>query len=177
MTELYLSKCSIKAGPGFQTLCSNILSTTMTSTLKIFDLSYNYIGPKGSEALGLFLALSQTLTTLNLVNTQMDSAVCLEPLKLNNRLWTSLETLDISRNPFNRDAAGALGDFLKKTEKLSSLTMTNMTTLTSVCYANILSSLFSNTSPNLANNVALNFSRNKFTHADVATVSTHIEAR
>ena len=176
LTELYLSKCSIKAASGFQTLCSNILATTMTSTLKVFDLSHNNIGSKGSEALGLFLALSQCLTKLNLVNTQFDGAVCLEPLKLNNRLWTSLESVDISRNPFDREGAAALGGFLKKTERLSTLNMISMTTLNSDCYAEILSALFSNASPNLIHDVELNLSRNKFTHADVATVSTQIES-
>ena len=49
-----------------------------------------------------------------------------------------------------------------------------MSTLTSVCYSDILSSLFSN-STDLPNKVLVDLSRNKFSHADVASVSTHIE--
>ena len=49
LEELYLSKCGVQAGDGFQTLCGNILSTTMASSLKVLDLSYNLLGEKGSQ--------------------------------------------------------------------------------------------------------------------------------
>eukprot|EP00518_Triparma_eleuthera_P015945 CAMPEP_0197571044 /NCGR_PEP_ID=MMETSP1320-20131121/41752_1 /TAXON_ID=91990 /ORGANISM="Bolidomonas sp., Strain RCC2347" /LENGTH=1853 /DNA_ID=CAMNT_0043133525 /DNA_START=185 /DNA_END=5743 /DNA_ORIENTATION=- len=174
LDELYLSKCGIQAGPGFQTLCGNILATTMASSLKIFDLSTNIIGTKGSESLALFLGMAQSIQNLNLTNTQADLKIVLGALALNNRLWKSLKFLHLSHNPFCKEAAQNLGGFLKKSEVIDTLSLVNMSTLTSVCYSDILSSLFSN-STDLPNNLLLDLSRNKFTHADVASVSTHIE--
>ena len=116
LDELYLSKCGIQAGPGFQTLCGNILSTTMASSLKIFDLSTNIIGPKGSESLALFLGMAQNIQNLNLTNTQADLKIVLGALALNNRLWKSLKFLHLSHNPFCKEAAQNLGGFLKKSE-------------------------------------------------------------
>ncbi|GMH87821.1 hypothetical protein TL16_g10972 [Triparma laevis f. inornata] len=174
LEELYLSKCGIQAGDGFQTLCGNILSTTMASSLTLLDLSYNLLGQKGSESLALFLGMSQNLQNLNMMNTQADMKIVMASLSLNNRLHKTLKVLHVSHNPFDKEAAAELGGFLKKTEALSNLNLVKMATLDSVCYADILSSLFSNTT-SLPNDVTLNFSRNKFTHADVAAVSTHIE--
>ena len=110
----YLAKCSIKAGPGFSTLCANVLPTTMASSLRIFDLANNPLGKGGSDSLSLFLSLTQSLESLNIVNTNVDLHIVLEPLRLNNRLWTTLTTLDISNNPFSEDAAINLGGFLKR---------------------------------------------------------------
>eukprot|EP00519_Triparma_laevis_P004341 CAMPEP_0182512376 /NCGR_PEP_ID=MMETSP1321-20130603/32070_1 /TAXON_ID=91990 /ORGANISM="Bolidomonas sp., Strain RCC1657" /LENGTH=1089 /DNA_ID=CAMNT_0024719187 /DNA_START=152 /DNA_END=3417 /DNA_ORIENTATION=+ len=174
LEELYLSKCGVQAGDGFQTLCGNILSTTMASSLKVLDLSYNLLGEKGSQSLALFLGMSQNLSNLNMMNTQADMKTVLASLSLNNRLHKTIKILHLSHNPFDKEAAAELGGFLKKTEALSTLNLVKMTTLDPVCYADILSSLFSNNTP-LPNDVTLNFSRNKFTHADVAAVSTHIE--
>ena len=64
LTDLKLNKCSIVAAEGFNTLCTNVLANTMASSLLNIDFSSNSLGGKGSEAIALFLGLSQTLKVL-----------------------------------------------------------------------------------------------------------------
>ena len=175
LSELYLNKCSIVADEGFQTLCTNVLGNTMSSTLKKVDFSNNSLGAKGSESLGLFLNLAQNLEVLRAENCLLDTGVVCEPLRTNSALHTSLKEVDISKNPFDDAAAENIGGLLKRSECIELIVFVKMDRILPAHYKVMLESLFGNKNKNLKPRVKLNFSENKFSHQDVTTFSSQIE--